>query len=65
MESVKFGDKIFQICFMTAAKIVSGEISDITFGANHYYSKYMKKPPYWAIGHQPVAHIGSHIFLRL
>ncbi|MDR0695849.1 MAG: cell wall hydrolase [Holosporales bacterium] len=65
IENVKDNDKIYQICFVTASKIIFDEISDITGGANHYYSKYMKKPPYWAVGETPVAVIGSHIFLKL
>ena len=38
---------------------------DTTNGADHYHSKSMRKPPYWAKGHKPSAVIGNHIFYNL
>jgi spore germination cell wall hydrolase CwlJ-like protein len=65
IENVTFTDKIYRICFITAAKIIFEEILDITHGANHYYSCHMKRPPHWAEDKTPISKIGSHIFLKL
>ncbi|MDR1390997.1 MAG: cell wall hydrolase [Holosporales bacterium] len=65
IERVTLKDPIFTRCFIVGAKIICEELKDITYGANHYYSRYLKKPPYWAEGRTPVVKIGNHIFFKL
>ena len=65
IENATLSDPVYRICFVVAKQILCGEIYDITGGANHYYSRYMKKIPYWAEGKKPTAKIGNHIFFKL
>jgi spore germination cell wall hydrolase CwlJ-like protein len=65
IENITLKDKLYELCFVTATKIVSEEILDITNGANHYYSKFLKPPPYWTKNRIPVTQIGNHIFFKL
>ncbi|MDR0942105.1 MAG: cell wall hydrolase [Holosporales bacterium] len=65
IEKATAKDKAYQLCFITAAKIISEEIGDATNGANHYYSRFLENPPKWAKNKKPVAEIGNHIFFKL
>jgi spore germination cell wall hydrolase CwlJ-like protein len=65
IENINLSDKLYELCFVIATKIICEELNDITNGANHYYSRFMKNPPYWAEGKTPVIKIGNHIFFKL
>lgn len=65
IESVDMKDEIYKICYETAIKIITGKTEDITKGANHYYSKFMKTAPFWAAGKNPTVTIANHIFFKL
>ena len=65
LQNIGIGDKIYQICLDVASGIVNLEQEDITNGADHYYSRIMKAPPYWALEKNPTIVIGNHIFFRL
>ncbi len=65
IENVSIENPIYRICYVIAKRIICNELEDITNGANHYYSKSMKTPPYWAENKIPTAEIGSHIFFKL
>jgi spore germination cell wall hydrolase CwlJ-like protein len=65
IEQIVPSDELYNICFAVAAKIICEELNDITNGANHYYSRFMKRPPYWSEGHTPIIKIGNHIFFKL
>jgi spore germination cell wall hydrolase CwlJ-like protein len=56
---------IFMYCLEIAELISANKMGDITNGADHYYSKTMRRIPYWAIGHEPVFELGNHIFFKL
>ena len=62
---VSVDDPVYRICLDCASKIISHKIDDITKGSNHYYSKSMKEPPYWARDSDITVVIGNHIFLKL
>lgn len=65
IENVSIENPIYRICYVIAKRIICNELEDITNGANHYYSKTMKTPPYWAENKAPIAEIGSHIFFKI
>lgn len=65
IENITIEDPLYRICFIVAKRIICNEIDDITKGANHYYSRYLRKPPYWAEEKSPIAKIGNHIFFKL
>jgi spore germination cell wall hydrolase CwlJ-like protein len=58
-------NEVFKICLVVAKQIIDNELGDITNGADHYYSKTMRRQPYWAAGRIPVFEIGNHVFFRL
>lgn len=47
-----------------AQGVISGALSDRVSGATHYFASWLKPPPKWAIGVEPVAVIGVHRFYR-
>ncbi|MDR1034771.1 MAG: cell wall hydrolase [Holosporales bacterium] len=65
IENSSTADPIFVLCYVLSKKLIESEIGDITNGANHYYSKSVKIPPYWTAGHMPVFEIGNHIFFKI
>ncbi|NHN93811.1 cell wall hydrolase [Acetobacter sicerae] len=54
----------FAIALKLAGFLVAGTLSDITHGADHYYSVHIT-PPLWANCQKPTAHIGDQLFFRL
>ena len=65
IENVTLENPIYKLCYIVAKRVICNEIEDITGGSTHYYSAYMKNPPYWAKNKPPTAKIGSHIFFKL
>ncbi|MDR3223995.1 MAG: cell wall hydrolase [Holosporales bacterium] len=65
IDSITEKDIIFNLCFETASKIICEEIGDITNEADHYYSRFARKKPYWAENQTPVSEVGNHIFFKL
>ncbi|MDR2598610.1 MAG: cell wall hydrolase [Holosporales bacterium] len=65
IENPPSADAIYVLCYVLSQKLIDLKIQDITNGANHYYSKIAKTPPYWATGHVPVFEIGNHIFFKI
>ena len=57
-------DSNFRECKEIARKVVKGELSDVSNGADHYYANYIATPD-WARGKTPVATIGVHRFYEL
>ena len=47
-----------------AQGIISGAVSDRVNGATHYFASWMKTPPKWSVGVNPVAIIGVHRFYK-
>ena len=64
-ENATLSDPVYRICYIVAKRIICGEVDDITGGANHYYSRHLKKIPYWAKGKISTVQIGNHIFFKL
>jgi N-acetylmuramoyl-L-alanine amidase len=55
----------FADCMMAAESCLLERLEGKNlFGADHYYSTSMKKPPKWAAAMRQVAHIGKHKFFR-
>lgn len=65
IENVSIEEPLYRICYLIAKRIVCNELDDITNGANHYYSKSMRKTPYWAENKTPTFEIGKHIFFKI
>ena len=65
LENLDLENPIYKLCYVISKKIICNEYEDITNGATHYYSSYMKKPPYWAYNENPICKIGHHIFFKL
>ena len=65
IENATLSDPIFRICYIVAKKIICGECEDITGGANHYYSRHLKRIPYWAKNRISTIQIGNHLFFKL
>ena len=55
----------FRVCLALAGVAMSGQLPDITGGADHYHVKTMKNPPQWAKGRVPTAIIGRHAFYKI
>jgi N-acetylmuramoyl-L-alanine amidase len=47
-----------------AEGIISGALNDRVAHATHYYASWMKTPPKWSVGVNPVAVIGVHRFFK-
>ncbi len=61
----KEDDRVFDICYDVARKMVAGTWPDITNGANHYHAGWMKTYPSWSEGRPSVFRCGQHIFYKL
>jgi len=60
IETVKPGNKTFQVCLRVAGRAVTGALEDPTGGATHYHT--LATNPPWARGRAPSAEIGGHLF---
>lgn len=62
------GDTILRECGWIAHGIIAGWLRDRVDGATHYYAPAAMTPkgklPAWAIGQQPCAFVGGHVFYR-
>ena len=58
-------DKIFDLCYDVAEKVLAGQWPDLTEGANHYHASWMKTYPAWSLGKTPTKRMGQHIFYQL
>lgn len=64
---VQIGDPLDE-CLWVAEGITGRRVADNTNGANHYYSPsgmIHQLVPRWAIGLEPCARIGRHVFFKL
>lgn len=69
IEFVGLDRPAFMKCFGIACLVITGELINPTFGANHYHTiaappKNVKWPPSWAKNMTLIAEIGSHRFLK-
>ncbi|MDR0630794.1 MAG: cell wall hydrolase [Holosporales bacterium] len=65
LKNISIENEIYRICLDISEQIINEKIGDITNGATHYYSKILRKAPYWAKDHDPVFEIGRHLFFKL
>lgn len=56
-------EPIFNICLITARKVIEGLWPDLTRGSDHYHNNSCL--PYWARGGKVKLRLGSHIFYKL
>jgi spore germination cell wall hydrolase CwlJ-like protein len=63
MLAVDESDQAFRLAKQIARDALTGRLSDITGGADHYHTASVS--PSWSKGQTPVAEIGSHEFYRL
>jgi spore germination cell wall hydrolase CwlJ-like protein len=56
-------DPAFKVCWQAAGEAVDGYIDDITFGANHYFATWIKRPK-WAENMKFCCSIGQHNFYK-
>jgi N-acetylmuramoyl-L-alanine amidase len=61
--AVDWTDPEFARSLVIALIACVGELPDPTNGATHYYADSIE-PPYWAVGEEPCAVIGHHIFFK-
>jgi N-acetylmuramoyl-L-alanine amidase len=64
MEAVDDESGSFRDCLAVARQVIAGTLADPVQGATHYYADTLPEPPAWAVGHEPVAHIGHHLFFK-
>ncbi|KPC52602.1 cell wall hydrolase [Amantichitinum ursilacus] len=65
MRAVTSSDAQFALALQIAGRAVAGTLGDdITHGATHYYATSMHTPPQWAVGRQPCAQVGAHLFFK-
>lgn len=60
---IQKSDVQFQQCLNIASLAASGQLADITGGANHYHAASIK--PYWVDASKKTVQIGNHIFYKL
>ena len=53
-------DPVFAACLRIARRALAGALADPTGGATHYHAA--GRTPLWAVGREPSAVIGGHIF---
>jgi spore germination cell wall hydrolase CwlJ-like protein len=58
-------EPILAVCHEVAGHLLRAQWPDITGGCNHYYSRILRDPPYWARGRVPQRFIGQHLFFKL
>ena len=61
--AVDMTDPIFAQCMKIATLAAQHQLPDVTGGATFYYAKDTEEPD-WAVGHEPCAIIGKHIFYK-
>ena len=61
---VPFDDPVFRRCFWISAKVMAGDDTDNTSGANHYHSPTISAP-IWAEDRFKTTRIGDHIFYNI
>jgi spore germination cell wall hydrolase CwlJ-like protein len=57
-------DGTYTLCQMVANEFLSGKGVDVTYGANHYHSRWIY-PPSWAKDVEPLIDIGNHRFYHI
>ena len=58
--------RAWQESYQIAIKVMSGQIKDPTFGANHFYSEIKGiKIPNWSLKHRPIYQIGITKFYKI
>jgi len=62
--NVDTSDKVFAVALSLAAKLVSGDLSDVTGGADSYYARGSQKP-LWAKDKFFRCSVGRHEFYRM
>ena len=63
---IKAGDdKIFDLCFDVARKVLEEQWPDLSEGANHYHASWMQVYPSWALDRTPTKRMGQHLFYKL
>lgn len=63
LSTLNFDDKAFRQCVKAALAVIEGGV-DPTHGSLHYYAKYMKKPPAWALRKKHVYETQGHLFFN-
>jgi spore germination cell wall hydrolase CwlJ-like protein len=55
-------DPVYLCCLEIVREVMAADpVRDPTRGASHYHARGIE-PPFWAIGHEPSAAIGNHLF---
>lgn len=62
--SLSSSDPEYRRALDVAKAAIAGGLIDATQGATHYYSKRLRRPPVWALGHSASADIGLHLFFN-
>lgn len=57
-------DPLFTLALYAAAGVLSGEVRDMTGGADHYHAEWMKPFPAWSAKMHKTAKIGAHVFYK-
>jgi N-acetylmuramoyl-L-alanine amidase len=57
-------DPLFALATYAAAGVLSGEVRDMTGGADHYHADWMRPFPTWTRAMTKTAVIGNHIFYK-
>lgn len=64
----KYVAPIVQQCLAAAEQLLEGTSADVVNGGTHYFSPPSMQPPGrvpdWAIGKQPCATVGNHLFFK-
>ena len=64
IQNVTRDQPIFNLCWEVASNVAHDLWLDVTKGATHYYSVFLKQPPSWVRNMVCTAHIGNHIFFK-
>lgn len=62
LEAVTEADAAFAVALDVARRAMAGDLPDRVNGATHYYDRRLPEPPYWAVGREPLATVGHHVF---
>lgn len=64
LEALTLTDRVFCEALHVAIEVLRGARPATVGAATHYYADTMARPPAWARGHTPVAHLGHHLFFE-
>lgn len=62
--AVTQADPAYASALDIASRAINGDLADATGAATNYYDRRMPEPPKWALGLNPTAEIGHHLFFK-